>query len=139
MVSQRKSSWSQPYDQRLMSGLRAWDRPAEVQWVPSRQQAVDLEAPRQFEHIFQSPRLDLRDVHRVLFLVNTRLHAVVADAVAGRGAHWLVDRHAGQRADWSAALLYDVHLGDLLVERASCQLYAENARVIASVLLLQAV
>ena len=67
-----------------LAGLR--QRPAQVERVPARQQRIDLEAPGQRQHVLQRAGLDLRDVDRVLLLVDARLHAVVADAVAGGGA-----------------------------------------------------
>ena len=73
-----------------VGGLR--QRAAQVERVPAREQRVDLEAPRQLEHVLQRARLGLRDVDRLLLLVDARLHAVVADAVPGGRDHRVVDR-----------------------------------------------
>src|SRR5690606_2438474 len=62
---------------------------------------------------------------RVLLLVDARLHAVVADAVAGRRAHRIVDDGDRQRADRFAARLDQVHLGDFFLERAAGKRDAE--------------
>ena len=78
------------------------------------------------QHVGQHAGLDLRDVDRLLLLVDARLHAVVADAVAGARAHRVVERHERERADRVARLPQRVHLGDLLVERTAVQLDAER-------------
>ena len=65
-----------------VGGLRI--RRAQVERIPAREQAVDFESPRQLEHVLQRARLGLRNVDRLLLLVDARLHAVVADAVTGR-------------------------------------------------------
>ena len=70
--------------------------------------------------------LGLRDVDRLLLLVDAGLHAVVADAVAGRRQHRIVDRDDRQRADRVALRLQHVHLGDLLFERAAGERHAER-------------
>ena len=92
-----------------------------VERVPAGQQAVDLEAPAHPEHVGQHARLRLRDVDRLLLLEDARLHAVVADAVAGAGQHRVVDADHRQRADRLAVLAQDVHLADLLVQRAAAR------------------
>ena len=102
-------------------------RRAQVERIPAREQAVDLEAPRQLEHVLQRARLGLRDVDRLLLLVDARLHAVVADAVPGRRAQRVVDHDDRERADRVAFGLRLVELGDLLVERAAGERHAERA------------
>ena len=109
-----------------------------IQRIPARQQAIDLKTPRQFQNILQRARFRLRDIDRILLLVNAGLHAVIADAVTGAGAHRIVDRHDRKRADRIAVLLGNVHLGDLLVERAAVQRYAEDALLELTRLLAQA-
>jgi hypothetical protein len=74
----------------------------------------------------EHPRLDLRDVHRLLLLEDARLHAVVADAVTGAGAHRVVDAHERERAEDVAVATHDVHLADLLFERAPLKGDAER-------------
>src|ERR1051326_170964 len=78
---------------------REAERAAYVDRVPARQQRIDLKAVRQEKDVGEHPGLDLRDVDRVLLLVDAGLHAVVADAVAGAGAHGVVDHDDGQRGD----------------------------------------
>ena len=112
--------------------------PLDIQRIPSCQQAIDLKAPRQFQNILQRARFGLRDVDGILLLVNAGLHAVVADAMAGTGAHRIVDVDDRKRADRIAFLLGDVHLGDLLVERAAVQRDAEDALLELAGLLAQA-
>ena len=103
---------------------RVWA--VDVERIPARQQPVDLDAPRHLQHVGQHAGLDLRNVDRFLLLVDAGLHAVVADAMAGAGAHRVVDHDNRQRADGVAALAQQVHLGDLLVERAARQRNAER-------------
>ncbi len=102
------------------------NRATQIERIPSRQQGVDLEAPGQAEHILQGAGLDLRDVDRFLLLIDAGLHAVVADAVAGRRQQRIVDRRDRQRADGEALRLQEVHLRNLLFERAPCEGDAEG-------------
>ena len=101
-------------------------RAVDVERVPARQQAVDLDAPRHLQHVGQHAGLDLRNVDGFLLLVDAGLHAIVADAVAGARAHRVVDHDDRQRADRVAAFAHQVHLGNLLVERAPRQRNAER-------------
>src|SRR5206468_842509 len=75
-------------------------------------------------------RLRLRDIDRVLLLEDAALHAIVADAVAGAGAHRVVDADERQRPDRVALAAELVHLGDLLVQRAAAQRDAERVLLI---------
>jgi hypothetical protein len=105
---------------------RTGNRPAQIQRVPARQQRIDLEAPRQVEHVLQGTGLDLRDVDRLLLLIDAGFHAVVADAMPSRRHQRIVDGGHGQRADREAFALQQVHLRDLFVERAARQGDAER-------------
>jgi hypothetical protein len=98
----------------------------QVEGVPAREQRVDLESPRQLEHVLQGSRLGLRDVDRVLLLVDAGLHAVVADAVAGGGGHRIVDRDDAERGERLAARLDHLELRDLLLERTAGKRHAEH-------------
>ncbi len=138
VVRQREPGRPQADDQDLAAGRLFGIWAGEVQRIPPGQQAVDLEAQRQFEDVLERPGLDLRDVDRLLLLVDAGLHAVVADPVAGRRAHRVVDRDDGQGTDGVAVPLQRVHLGDLLFERAAGQRHAEGALLERPVLLLQA-
>ena len=62
----------------------------------------------------------------ILLLEDAALHAVVADAVAGAGAHRVVDGHEGQRPDGVALPAELVHLRDLFVERAALERNAQG-------------
>ena len=127
MVRQVEPGGAETDDQHLVARFRLRQRPAQVERVPAGQEAVDLEAPRQRQHVLQRAGLDLRDIDRLLPLVDAGFHAVVADAVPGRGAERVVDRDDRQRADAVAARLDDVHLRDFLVERAAVQGDPEHA------------
>ena len=109
-----------------------------VQRVPARQQAVDLKTVGQVEHIGQRSGFGERDVDRLLLLENAALHAVVADAVAGAGAHRVVDRDQRERPDRIALLFEQVHLRDLFVERAALGLDAERVALRRAVRLAKA-
>src|SRR6266851_927485 len=105
MVRQRKAGGAEADDEYLVTCRRLRQRPPDVERVPTGQERIDLETPGQPEHIFQGAGLDLRDIDRVLALIDAGLHAVVADAVPGRGAERVVDRDDRERADAVAARL----------------------------------
>ena len=93
---------------------------ARVERVPAREQRVDLEAEGQLvDRVGQDARLDLRDVDRLLLLEDARLHAVVADAVAGARRHRVVDAHQRERRDHVAFARLEVHLADALFQWAA--------------------
>ncbi len=125
VVRQRESGRAHAHDEHLLAGGRHRIRTREIERVPAREQAVDLETPRQFEHVFQRARLHLRNVHRLLLLKDARLHAVIADAVSGACAHRIVDRDDRERTHRIAVFLDGMHLGDLFLERAPVQRDAE--------------
>ena len=137
MMRQRKAGRPEPDDQHLVAARRFGQRPAQIERVPARQQCIDLEAIGQRQHVLQAARLDLRNIDRLLLLIDAGFHAVVADAVAGAGRHRIVDRDDGERADRIAARLHQVHLGDTLFERAAGQLHAERAGAEAAGLFLE--
>jgi hypothetical protein len=126
-VRQREAGRAHADDQRPPPGRRRRARPAEVEGIPARQQRVDLEAPRQREHVLEDPRLGLRDVDRIGLLVDARLHAIVADPVPGRRDQRIVDADHGQRAQRHALGAQLVELRDLLLQRAARQRDAERA------------
>ncbi len=113
-------------DQHLAAAVGTRQRTADVERVPARQQRVDLEAPGQAKHVLQDRRLGLRNIDRVLLLVDAGLHAVVADAMAGRRHHRIVDRDGRERAEHAALRAQRVHLADLLVQRTARQRHAER-------------
>src|ERR1043165_6090051 len=138
MVRQIEPGGAETDDQHLMARYRLRQRPAQGERVPAGQQTVNLETPRQRQHVLQRASLDLRDIDRLLTLIDAGFHAVVADPVPGRGAERVVNRHDRQRADAVAARLNDVHLRDFLVERTAVQGYPEHTFAELTVLLAQA-
>ena len=137
MMRQREARRPQPDHQHLASGRGPRQRTVDVERIPARQQRVDLEAARQRQHVLEHAGLDLRNVDRLLLLIDAGLHAVVADAVAGGGAHRIVDDDDGERAEGVALGLGEIHLGDLLVERTAGERDAERALLELAGLLAQ--
>ena len=127
MVSKSNASGAEPDDQHLVAGVRLGHGAIEVQRIPARQQAVDLEAPWKVQNIFKRSCFNLRNVDRLLFLKDAGLHAVIADAVAGAGSHWIINDDNGQRAHRIAVLLDGVHLRDFLFEGAAVQSHSKGA------------
>src|SRR4051794_5544640 len=94
-----KTGRPQAYDQHLVPGGRLRIGSLNVQRIPAREQAVDLEAPRQFQNILERTRLNLWNVDRILLLEYAALHAVITDPMTCPGAHRVVDGHRCQRTD----------------------------------------
>src|SRR5262249_36550189 len=117
---------TEPHDEDLLAVVGPGRGAPRVQRVPAGQEAVDLDAPGKREDVGQDPRLDLRDVDRVLLLEDAALHAVVADPVSRTGAHGIVDADEGQGPDRVALAAELVHLGDLFVEGAALERDAER-------------
>ena len=67
------------------------------------------------------------NVDWLLLLVDARLHAVVADAVPGRGDYRVIDADNGERPDYLTARLHHLELGDALLERAAGERHVEEA------------
>jgi hypothetical protein len=134
-MRQREPGRTHSDDQRPLAGRRQGQRLSEVQRIPARQQRVDLEAPRKRQHILEDPRLGLRNVDGIGLLVDARLHAVVADPVAGGRHQRVVDADDGKRTQRPAFGTKLVELGDLLLQRATGERHAERAlleRVVGS-------
>src|SRR6202521_4066026 len=91
------------------------------------QSEIVFKSPRQRQHVFQRARLRLRNVHRILALVDARLHAVVADAMSRRADGGIVDHDHGERADRPALALELLELRDALLERAAGEWHSERA------------
>ena len=138
VVSQIEAGRPRSDHQNAAPGGGPGQRTFEVQRIPARQQAVDLEAPGQGQHVLERAGLDLRDVHRLLALVDAGLHAVVADAVAGGGDERVVDHGDGERRQAAAPRLQRIHFADLLVERAARQRRAAGGDPEGAVPVLQA-
>ena len=130
VVRQREACRPHAGDQHLVARRGERDRAPQIERVPAREQAVDLEAPGQFEHVLQRARLGLRDVDRRLLLVDAGLHAVVADAVAGGRDHRVVDGDQCQRRHRVAARLDEVEFGDPFLERTAGQLHTEDGALV---------
>src|SRR3984893_3146335 len=118
MVCQGEAGGPEADDEHLVAARGPRQRTPDVERVPPSQQRVDLETPGEREDVREGAGLDLRDVDRILALVDTGLHAIVADAVPGRGTDRVVDGDDREGAEAGAARLHDVHFGDLLLERA---------------------
>ncbi len=101
-------------------------RALDIERVPARQERVDLEAPRHEQHIREDVGLDLGNIDRLGLLVDAAFHAVVANTVAGTGAHRVIDDHQGQGADIIALALDQMHFGNLFAQRATGEGYAQR-------------
>ncbi len=128
-MRERVAGGAEPDHEHVVAAIVERDRTAAVERVPAREQAVDLEAPGQREHVGEHAGLDLRNVDRLLLLEDAGLHAVVADAVAGAGQHRVVAGDERERRHRVAATTREVHLGDALVERAARERDAERVRL----------
>src|ERR1700730_14455956 len=137
MVCQGEAGGPEADDEHLVAARGPRQRTPDVERVPPSQQRVDLETPGEPEDVLQGAGLDLRDVDRILALVDASLHAVVADAVPGRRTERVVDGDDGEGAEAVAARLHQVHLGDFLLERAACEGHAEDGLLERAVLLAQ--
>src|SRR5208282_478042 len=127
MMRECESRWAEPDHQHLVAGYRLGHGPAQIERVPARQQSVNLEAPRQMENILERARLDLRNIDRLLLLIDAGLHAVVADAVAGAGNHRSVNNGYRQGADRISPRLDHVHLGYFFFQGAAGESHPERA------------
>jgi len=83
-------------DEDFVTRCRLRQRSREVHRVPARQQRVDLETPRKVENVLEHASLDLRNIDGFLLLIDAGLHAIIADPVAGSGAHGIVDDNNGE-------------------------------------------
>ncbi len=121
VVGQRVARRPHADHENVLAVVRKGIGPAEIERVPAGQQRVDFEAVGQMQHIGQDAGFDLGNVHRRLLLVDARLHAVVANAVAGAGAQGIVHHDHGQRPDAVAFALQQVRFGNLLLQRTARQ------------------
>ena len=126
MMRQRESRRPHPDDERSLAGRRSRKRPSQIEWIPAREQRVDLEAPGQRQHVLQQPGLGLGNIDRILLLIDARLHAVVADAMTRRRHERVIDADHRQRAKRPAVGTQPVELGDLFLERAAGKRHAER-------------
>ena len=113
MMRQGEPGRAEADDQHLAPAVGAGQRTADVQRIPARQQGIDLEAPGQRQHILQDGGLGLRNVDRLLLLVDAGLHAVVADAMAGRRHHRIVDGDRREGAQHMAGGAQRVHFAEI--------------------------
>src|ERR1700712_5161904 len=119
VVRQRESGGTHAGDEHALTCARLWIRRAQIKRIPARKQTVNLETPWQFEHVFQRARFGLRYIDGFLLLINARLHAVVANAMAGRRRHRVIDRDHRKRADREALGLDLMELGYFFFERTT--------------------
>ena len=113
-------------DQHFLAVVRLGQILARAQWIPARQQIVNFHAPGQTQHIGQQARLDLRDIHRLLLLIDAGLHAIVANAVAGGRYHRVIHHRHRQRGDAVAVALQSVHLGNFFFQRAAGECHTQR-------------
>ena len=114
-------------DQDFKTGGRAHEGAREMQGVPAREQAIDFEAPGEFQNVFERAGFDLRNIDRLLLLEDAAFHAVITDAVPGGGGHGVVNGDDGEGSDGIALALHLIHFGDFFVEGAAGQLDSEDA------------
>ena len=126
IVRERVARRAEAHDEDVLAVVGQRVRPADVERVPSRQQTVDFDAPRHVQHVGEHAGFDLRDVDRLLLLIDAGLHAVVADAMTGARTHRVVDDDERQGAEGVAGLAQRVHLRDFLVERTAVEADAER-------------
>src|SRR4029077_18709024 len=91
VVRQGESGRTHTRDQHLAAGRPQGQGPPGIERIPAREQRVDLESPGQLEHVLQRARLDLRDVYRLLLLVDAGFYAVASDTAATPCAGRVVD------------------------------------------------
>ncbi len=126
VVCQGEPGGAEAHDQDLPAAIGAGQGTPDVQRVPARQQGIDLEAPRQLQHILQHGGLGLWNIDRLLLLVDTGLHAVIANAMAGRRHHRVVDGDHREGAQHMTCGAQRMHLGNFLVERTAGEGDAEH-------------
>ena len=126
MMRQSEPGRPQADDQHFSPTVRTRQRPANVQRIPPRQQRVNFKTPGQRQHILQDVGFGLRNIDRLLLLIDAGFHAIVADAMSGRGHHRIVDGDGGERAQDVTGGAQRVHLADFLVQRAARQSHAER-------------
>ena len=126
MMCERESRRSHADDEHALAGGRRRDEATQVERIPSSEQPVDLESPRQRKHVLQQARFRLRDVDRIGILVDARLHAVVADPMPGARDHRVVDADHRECADRDAFGSKLVELRDALLQRAAGERDAER-------------
>ena len=119
VMCERVARRAEPHHEHLAPGIGQRQRAADVQRVPAGEQRVDFKAIGQGQHVLEHRGFGLRNIHRLLLLIDAGLHAVIADAVAGGGHHRVVDGDGGEGAEQAALGTQRVHLGDLLVQRAA--------------------
>src|SRR4029079_15660495 len=135
IMRQREACRSKPGNQHASPTARLDERIAQVERIPAREQAVDLESPGQPEDILKYPRLGLRNIDGLLLLIDAGLHAVIANAVPRRGAERIIHRDHRERADHASRRFQLMHLRDLLVERAAGERDAKHRLAETAVLL----
>src|SRR2546426_10324397 len=104
MMCQRVAGGSEPDHEDVLAVVGKWIRSVDVERIPTRQKAVDLDAPRQIQRIGENSCFNLRNVDWILLLINAGFHAVVADPVSRTWTHWIADHYQCQRSNGVAIL-----------------------------------
>ncbi len=138
VLAERVPRGTEADDEHVAAAVGQREGSRAVERVPAREEAVDLEAPRQPQHLREHAGLGLGNVDRLLLLEDAPLHAVVADAVARAGDHRVVNDDDRERPDRVAAFPQDVHLADLLVERAARERDAQRVALERAMLVVHA-
>ena len=110
---------------------------ASIERVPAGEEIIYFEAPRPVQDIGQDPRLDLRNIDRILLLVNAALHAVVADAVAGGRHQGIVDHDHRQRTQRIGVQLQRMRFRYALFQRATGEFHAQRIGAKPAILLVR--
>ena len=135
MVCQRVTRRTQSHHQNLITTGTARHRTSIIERIPPSQQRINLKAPRQRQHILENTRFHLRNIHRILFLINARLHAVIANAMPRSRQHGIINTRNRQCPNGQRILFCLVHLGYFLLKRTPRQLFAKNILMKKSLLI----
>ena len=127
MMRQRITRRPHTHHQHTLARVSERVRATNVERIPAREQAVNFKAPGQRQHVFQGARFRLRNIHRLLFLIDARLHAVIANTVTRGGDHGIVHDNNRQRTQRKSAGLDLVKLRNFFFQRATSQSNAECA------------
>ncbi len=97
-----------------------------AQGIPAGQQIIQLNPPGKVEDIRQNAGFNLRNVDRVLLLVHTGFHAVIADAMAGSGNHGIIDHGHGQCRQIQSVPFENLHFRNFFFEGTARQGHAQR-------------
>ena len=135
VVCQRVARRTQSHHQNLITTGDTRNRTSIIERIPTSQQRINLKTPRQRQHILENARFHLRNIHRILFLINARLHAVIANAMPRSRQHGIINTRNRQCPDGQRILFCLMHLGYFLLKRTPRQLFAKNIPMKKSLLI----